>query len=53
MHLLRCCEVLSQKCLSGEYYSVNPVAINNSSVDVLTENCRSVSWPFIVGFRSS
>ena len=37
-------KVLSQNCLSGEYYSVNPVAINNSSVDVLTENCRSATW---------
>jgi len=36
-------QVLSQRTLSGEYYSVNPVAINNSCVDVLTENCRSVS----------
>mmetsp|Transcript_4591 Transcript_4591/g.10788 ORF Transcript_4591/g.10788 Transcript_4591/m.10788 type:complete len:342 (-) Transcript_4591:158-1183(-) len=43
-------QVLSQKCLSGEYYSVNPVAINNSSVDVLTENCRSVSILQHAGF---
>ena len=36
-------EVLDQSYLAGEYYSVNPVAINNPKVDVLTENCRSVT----------
>lgn len=37
-------EVLDQTYLAGEYYSVNPVAINNPKVDVLTENCRSAAW---------
>lgn len=36
-------KVLDQTYLAGEYYSVNPVAINNPKVDVLTENCRSVT----------
>lgn len=36
-------KVLDQSYLAGEYYSVNPVAINNPKVDVLTENCRSVT----------
>eukprot|EP00913_Durusdinium_trenchii_P028722 g26937.t1 len=36
-------EVIDQNFLAGEYYSVNPLAVNNPNIDVLTENCRSVT----------
>ena len=35
--------------MPGEYYSVNPIAINHRKVDVLTENCRVDPW-FDFGF---
>ncbi|CAJ1385230.1 unnamed protein product [Effrenium voratum] len=36
-------KVLQQINMPGEYYSVNPIAINHRKVDVLTENCRVVT----------
>lgn len=38
-------QVIDQNFLAGEYYSVNPLAVNNPNIDVLTENCRSATWP--------
>jgi len=36
------CKVVSRQDISGRYYTVNPIAINND-VDVYTENRRTVS----------